>query len=161
MNRDGFTLLVMGFTGRKAMQFKMQYIKAFNQMEEKLKNNVHVLDERQSLIQSMKLTIETAEKQDEMSGVLIEHQNKITTLEKKVDNQITLSYGEQRRLQKAVGRRVYELYDNKEDRPQAFADIYREIKDRFAVASYKDVRRKDLQAAINYVENWIPRKAVS
>lgn len=37
MNRDGFTLLVMGFTGRKAMQFKMQYMKAFNEMEKQLK----------------------------------------------------------------------------------------------------------------------------
>lgn len=37
MNRDGFTLLVMGFTGKKAMQFKLEYIKAFNNMEAKIK----------------------------------------------------------------------------------------------------------------------------
>src|SRR5690625_1019911 len=37
MNRDGFTLLVMGFTGRKAMQFKMEYIQAFNEMEKQIK----------------------------------------------------------------------------------------------------------------------------
>lgn len=34
MNRDGFTLLVMGFTGEKALQFKMDYIEAFNKMEQ-------------------------------------------------------------------------------------------------------------------------------
>jgi phage regulatory protein, rha family len=33
MNRDGFTLLAMGFTGKKALQFKLQYIFAFNKME--------------------------------------------------------------------------------------------------------------------------------
>ena len=33
MNRDGFTLLAMGFTGKKAMQFKLKYIDAFNKME--------------------------------------------------------------------------------------------------------------------------------
>ncbi|MEF2597337.1 MAG: Rha family transcriptional regulator [Lachnospiraceae bacterium] len=33
MNRDGFTFLVMGFTGKEAMEWKWQYIKAFNQME--------------------------------------------------------------------------------------------------------------------------------
>lgn len=38
MNRDGFTLLVMGFTGRKAMQFKLKYIKAFNDMEKQLES---------------------------------------------------------------------------------------------------------------------------
>ena len=37
MNRDGFTLLAMGFTGKKALKFKMQYIEAFNQMEDELK----------------------------------------------------------------------------------------------------------------------------
>ena len=37
MNRDGFTLLVVGFTGKKALKFKMQYIEAFNQMENELK----------------------------------------------------------------------------------------------------------------------------
>ena len=37
MNRDGFTLLVMGFTGEKALQFKIEYINAFNKMEEALK----------------------------------------------------------------------------------------------------------------------------
>ena len=31
MNRDGFTLLAMGFTGQKAMQFKLKYIQAFNE----------------------------------------------------------------------------------------------------------------------------------
>ena len=33
MNRDGFTLLAMGFTGQTAMEFKLQYINAFNSME--------------------------------------------------------------------------------------------------------------------------------
>lgn len=34
MTRDGFTALVMGFTGRKADQFKERYIKRFNEMED-------------------------------------------------------------------------------------------------------------------------------
>lgn len=38
MNRDGFTLLVMGFTGKKALAFKLEYIAAFNAMEKELKN---------------------------------------------------------------------------------------------------------------------------
>lgn len=37
MNRDGFTLLVMDFKGKKAMQFKLDYIKAFNKMESEIK----------------------------------------------------------------------------------------------------------------------------
>ena len=40
MNRDGFTLLAMGFTGKKALQFKMKYIQAFNQMEKEIKQQL-------------------------------------------------------------------------------------------------------------------------
>lgn len=36
MNRDGFTLLAMGFTGKEALQWKMKYITAFNEMEKQL-----------------------------------------------------------------------------------------------------------------------------
>ncbi|SDF77558.1 Rha family transcriptional regulator [Sporomusa acidovorans] len=36
MNRDGFTLLAMGFTGSEAMQWKIKYIQAFNEMEKQL-----------------------------------------------------------------------------------------------------------------------------
>ena len=36
MNRDGFSLLAMGFTGKEALQFKLKYIEAFNKMEENL-----------------------------------------------------------------------------------------------------------------------------
>lgn len=39
MNRDGFTLLAMGFTGSKAIEFKLKYIDAFNKMETYIKGN--------------------------------------------------------------------------------------------------------------------------
>ena len=38
MNRDGFSLLVMGFTGEKALEWKVKYINAFNAMEQELRN---------------------------------------------------------------------------------------------------------------------------
>lgn len=38
MDRDGFSLLVMGFTGAKALEWKLKYIQAFNEMEKKLAN---------------------------------------------------------------------------------------------------------------------------
>ena len=38
MNRDGFTLLAMSFNGKKALDFKIAYIDAFNTMEAELKD---------------------------------------------------------------------------------------------------------------------------
>ena len=44
MNRDGFSLLAMGFTGEKAFRFKLDFINAFNIMEQELKR---IYEERQ------------------------------------------------------------------------------------------------------------------
>lgn len=65
MNRDGFSLLAMGFTGREALEWKLQYIRAFNQMENFIVKNLlrcglkpgrqESLPERQRRIQSRNL----------------------------------------------------------------------------------------------------------
>jgi phage regulatory protein, rha family len=51
LTRDGFSLLVMGFTGQKAYQWKIEFIKAFNTMEAKLKRQSvsHYVDKIASL----------------------------------------------------------------------------------------------------------------
>lgn len=58
MNRDGFSLLVMGFTGEKALKFKIQFIEAFNEMETALKSlnpaNLSKLEILQLAIESEK-----------------------------------------------------------------------------------------------------------
>ncbi|EAH5628206.1 phage antirepressor Ant [Campylobacter coli] len=38
LTRDAFSLLVMGFTGQKAYKWKILFIKAFNEMEKRLRN---------------------------------------------------------------------------------------------------------------------------
>ena len=49
MNRDGFTLLVMGFDGKKALEWKVKYMEAFNKMETEILSNrtkeISVMDE--------------------------------------------------------------------------------------------------------------------
>lgn len=40
LSKDGFTLLTMGYTGEKAMKFKVAYIDCFNEMEAQLANRV-------------------------------------------------------------------------------------------------------------------------
>lgn len=57
MNRDGFTLLAMGFTGSKALQFKLQYIDAFNEMEDQVKFQVP-----STLPEALRLAADQAEK---------------------------------------------------------------------------------------------------
>lgn len=51
MDRDGFSLLVMGFTGSKALEWKLKYIDAFNKMEETLKSGSYLSEEEKLKLQ--------------------------------------------------------------------------------------------------------------
>ena len=58
MNKDAFTLLTMGFTGKRALKFKVDYINAFNEMEAELKSQqTKQLSAAESLLQSVQLLV--------------------------------------------------------------------------------------------------------
>lgn len=59
LTRDGFTMLVMGYTGQKAMQFKELYIKRFNEMESMIKSLVAARQEFPLLTDNIKLLHES------------------------------------------------------------------------------------------------------
>ena len=68
MTKDGFTFLVMGYTGQKAAEFKEAYINAFNKMETELKSQqTKQLSAAESLLQSVQL--------------LVAHERQLTILE--------------------------------------------------------------------------------
>ena len=84
--------------------------------------------------------------------------HRIDVVENKIDNEIRIDHTEQRKLQKAVSIRVYQRLDViNSDKNLMFPAIYRDLKDRFGVASYRDIKRKDLTEALAYVQNWIER----
>lgn len=64
MTQDGFTLLVMGFTGKKAMQFKEAYINEFNQMKRWIMSRANVKNDQRRLNDAIKLTLERQNKDD-------------------------------------------------------------------------------------------------
>ena len=74
---DGFTLLAMGFTGKKAMAFKVKYIKAFRAMEAKLKSlavptsKAVVVSEHTRALPSGKKEIVLSEKAKEEVGGIV------------------------------------------------------------------------------------------
>lgn len=68
MNRDGFTLLVMGYTGEKAMQFKLAYIKQFNAMEKALMGKIKEREKGIAVRQALTRAIEISGENSRMHG---------------------------------------------------------------------------------------------
>lgn len=74
MNRDGFTLLAMGFTGKEALQFKLKYIEAFNEMERQINKPMSgpelALLQAQNLVNLEKRVDQQEEKLDNITDIL-------------------------------------------------------------------------------------------
>ena len=96
MNQDGFTLLAMGFNGKKAMEFKLKYIEAFNAMKRQIEQSKpsvpqNYLEALKSLVKSeeekQQLALENKQQQETIltiSKVNMELGNKITEMLPKV-----------------------------------------------------------------------------
>lgn len=70
MNRDGFSLLVMGFNGKKAMQFKLDYINEFNKMEKMIRDSI----KPKSQIEILQMSI----------NQLVEQEHRLSSVERDV-----------------------------------------------------------------------------
>lgn len=123
-----------------------------------IKENVVPLSKDQALVTVLRTTADLVEDTQTIKAEQQEIRKLMHEIDHKVEEQITLTSGEQRRLQKGIAQKVYEVESDPKVRPRLFRELHREIKDRFGVASYKDVKRKELQSALRYIENWIPRK---
>lgn len=143
INRDGFSLLVMGFTGSKALTWKLKYIDAFNKMEQELRNPFSKMSKELQAIFSLDSKQQEQEK-------------RITDIEDKM----TIDYELANNLQNAIKRRSIEILGGKDSEAykklskKLFSAFYRDIKRSFKVNSYKNLSMKNYDLAIDYVKNW-------
>ncbi|EOH4413973.1 Rha family transcriptional regulator [Campylobacter coli] len=92
ITRDGFSLLVMGFTGEKAYKWKLAFINAFNEMEKRLKNikaeQMQKLAFRQSLGYKSQLKQQKLKYENEIKALKydLEHKNELS-LKRKLSNE--------------------------------------------------------------------------
>lgn len=79
MNRDGFSLLVMGFTGKEAMEWKIKYINAFNEMERKLAKPQLTPAEQmaQGLLAAQQLLAEKSKQVEHLTTTIEEQKPKV------------------------------------------------------------------------------------
>ena len=155
ITRDGFSLLVMGFTGSRALQWKLKYIEAFNKMEQALKEPQKQLTPIEMMELQFKILKEQGQKLDEV-------EEKVEVL----SNSMTIDYGQQEVINRIAKERMVQVLGGK-DTPayrelskKVFSNLWKRYKQVFHVSSYKDTAKKDYEDAIKYIEEWEPSKEI-
>lgn len=120
----------------------------------KLEKQLKVLSEREKLEASMRLSLMNSEDVTQLK-------NEVQEIRSMVQEQITLDHGQQMRIKKAVATKIYEITNDKAKRTRLFAELYRDLKDRFGVASYRDIKKHEMLKAIGYIEGWLPKKEIA
>lgn len=141
-SESGYLMLVKTFTDDLSWDIQRQLVKGYFKLK---KNNQKSLTLPQQLLAQ--------------AQYLVEIDNRVSVVEDKIDNEIRVDNGEQRKIQKAVGTRIYQRIDIipqlAENKKFVFQALYRDLKDRFGVASYRDIKRKDLTDCLEYISTWI------
>ncbi|MCK8474917.1 Rha family transcriptional regulator [Lactiplantibacillus plantarum] len=150
MNRDGFTLLAMGFTGDKALQFKLQYIEAFNSMEEQVKLPTSPREIARLALQANE---ETNQRLDSVEGDVKDLK----------ENQV-IPNPEYSALNRRVNQRVSEVahsygHITQKQRGELFKDIGSGIKKIANVSARSMLRKKDYQMVMDFINDWEPSTA--
>ncbi|NSQ42006.1 Rha family transcriptional regulator [Enterococcus faecalis] len=153
MNRDGFTLLAMGFTGQKALQFKLKYIEAFNQMEKEIQQLKLPTSKRELALLALSANEETNERVDVIEKEVADLKNN-----QKIDA------GDYSYLSRRVHQRVAEVAKGfgkitKEQRSKLYKDINSGIKQITGVGSRSQLREKHYETVIEYINDWEPSTA--
>lgn len=148
MNRDGFSLLVMGFTGKAALEWKLKYIQAFNEMEKKLATPQ--MPRLSKEMQALFLLDDRTQKQEQ----------RLTALE----NTMTVDYNQQRVLRKSISRSVISAlgdekapaYIDNHVRSKVYSECNHDVQDWFRVNSVGNIPRKRFDEAVEYIQRWKP-----
>lgn len=148
MNRDGFSLLVMGFTGKAALEWKLKYIQAFNEMEKKL--NAPQMPKLSKEMQALFLLDDRTQRQEQ----------RLTALE----NTMTVDYNQQRVLRKSISRSVIcalgdenaPAYIDNHVRSKVYSECNHDVQDWFRVNSVGNIPRKRFDEAVEYIQRWKP-----
>jgi Rha family phage regulatory protein len=162
ITQDGFTLLVMGYTGQQAMEFKEKYIAEFNRMKDELNNRLPALTKDQALSTVLRTTADLIEDTQQIKAEQQEIKQKIQAIEIEVER-TTIDYFQQESLSHAKKKRVEQLWADGEVNAEIYdtkqklhARAWSEFKRAFGVASYKDTPKKKFDEARRYLEAWRP-----
>lgn len=156
LNRDGFTFIAMGFTGKKADEFKLKYIDAFNKMEKRIKEGTQ-----------FRLPTNLTEMSTMIYSVMEDQDRKIEEQNKKVDYLMDLSgltSSRSKELAKARNKKIIQVcggsesnsYKDKGLRSKIYKELFKSFKKSFDVNQYVDTPMRYFDKAKDFISNWYP-----
>lgn len=151
LTRDGFSLLVMGFTGSKALQWKLKYIEAFNKMEQAIKGQTKRLSTEEMLELQFRYAKEVKEEVKELRDDFTEYKETtpLFTVECKELQALVRKKGVE-----VLGGKGSQAYIDNSLRGKVYADIQHQIKREFGVTRYEAIKRNQLNKAKEIVNNY-------
>lgn len=152
MNRDGFTLLAMGFTGSKAMEFKLKYIEAFNKMEQIVRQELPQTPE-EKLALTMQVTLRLDKRVGKIEKSIDEIQNKS---EIDSDQRYKLWVARNKKAVMALGGKDSNAYKDKALSRKTFRALERSLKKKFVISRYEDLKKENFDEAIETINKWYP-----
>ena len=152
LTRDGISLLVMGFTGSRALEWKLKYIEAFNKMEQAIKNPFGDLSKE---LQAIFMLDNRTEK------LQIEFNEHKEIVNRYIDNQ-ELSMAESKRLTKLANKIIVSLLGGKQSaaykklNKKLFSDLYKQLHREFGITSIAEIKQKDIYIAREIINRYKP-----
>lgn len=149
LTEDAFTLIAMSYVTPEAMKFKVKFIQAFKKVKEEL-TKPKVLSEKEQLIASMKLSLETAEEIEVIK-------NDVELIKHRVEEELTLNHGQQQTLHHEIKKRVENINDDYElSKREIYSQIHSHLRRAFSAPKYIFVKRKDYEGVMAWVRAWRP-----
>lgn len=153
LNENGLYMFLMVARTEKAISFQRKVTEILTQIRQG------------KYVSTDSMTIQAVK---QMLGVVESHNNRIGTMETRVDTlevtvqkEVLITNRQAATVQRAVAARVRELLpeDYKTRSKQYFSWLYREIYARFAVPSYRDIPRVEFNAVMALIREWTPVQA--
>ncbi|MFP3453386.1 Rha family transcriptional regulator [Bacillus sp. SIMBA_154] len=158
LTEEAFTLIVFSYNTKEAVQTKIRFIQEFKRMKEYIQSQERpkAMNDKESLLASMKITIQLNEDVDGMK-------EDIKQLRHDIDKRITLDYSQQQAMRNAVNRRVHKLWNEGmidksiyEKTRRVYSALWKNLKDAYRVNAYSNISQKDFDEAMSFVEGWRP-----
>ncbi|EEM80354.1 Rha family transcriptional regulator [Bacillus thuringiensis] len=152
LTEEAFTLVVFSYNTKEAVQTKIKFIQEFKRMKEHIQKQ----NDQQKQMSPLQMI-------NTISSEMIKQDERLETIENKLNEKMTIDSYQQTTLLNAKLRRVERLWGEEPKIREAFEDkrilhsrAWKDFRKAFVVPSYRDTKEKDFEEALTYLKAWRP-----